>query len=1307
MLRSAFALLLGLTVGSGVAVTVAPSAYATGSAYYVDGASPTCSDLGAGSQAAPFCTITQGAKKAILPGDVVHVAPAAYREQVTVGGSGTTADPISFVADAPGAIVVGTRALGNGLAVWSPTGTAAFSTPYAPPSAPRQVFVDGERLASATSASTTTANTWFYDGTAKVLYLDLGGADPTTGHEIEAGAQTYGFALSSRHDVIVRGFETRRQNIAGVRMLSSSAVLVDQVTAVSGGTNGLLVESSGPGVTLSADEVTRAVSTGIRLAGSNGITVRGSSSHHNGLHGIGLSTTTASDLDGNSVFANTAPGALTANGIDVNTSSPDNVIRNNIAHDNEDSGIQVYSSSHRALVVRNLSYANGDHGFDALSSTGVRFVNNTAHANRRDGISVEGGSTGATVTNNVLVNNGEATNEYDLYVDPPSVAGFSSDYNVLYNDDLTPQAKYNGVVYKKLAAYTAATGQDAHGLMIDPGFIAPAAGDFRLTPGTSAVDSADASTSGFASADGVGNPPVDDPIVPDRGAGTPSYADRGALEQQPPAEADHAPYAAIVLDPPAAAVPPSTPVTADASGSSDADTAGIASYTFDFGDGTVVGPQPGPTATHAFAGPGTYPVQVTVRDSAGASRSATATEVVTLRPLQTYQVAQQDPACLDTGAGTTAQPFCTIGAATKKALAGDTVLVAAGTYREQVTPTARGESANHITLRATGPNVVISGSNDLSSAAWEATGTTAWRVAYAPAAAPTQVWADQARLALASSATTTTSGSWFYDPVAKYLYVDLGGGNPGAGHAIAAGARNFGLLLRNVSWWDVSGFRVVDTNLSGVFLDSTDQVTLAGVDAVRAGAHGVTIDNSARANLSGILATDNLSIGVRFFRSSDSTLADSQTHHNQLHGVSVQQGTNVTVKGVVTHDNLKPGSRVAAGIDVSAGSVGTVVSGNTSYDNDDSGVGVNSASSGTVVRRNLLYGNGDHGVDSSNAQGSVVASNTVVQNATAGINFEGGSTNGTTRDNVTLDNAVGSTRTIGEIRVDESSATGISLNRDLVFQTAAGGPLFEWASQPYAAIAAFRTASAQEPNGLAADPRFRSVATRDWRLTTTSPAIDAAYTGFAAWQQLDLTGAAPVDLPTVNTGNGPDPYADLGALEYTGPVAVLTATPTTGFAPLNVAVDARASTSVGSPITTWLISCGNATTVNASSGTCRYPAAGTYTVTATVTAANGQQDSATRTITVQDTPPTAQLTFSPAKPRPLQAVTLSGAGSTDPDSTPVSAYRFDCGFGFQGNWQTSPTYSCSYLLPGTYTAKLTVRDTAGLTGSTTAKVAVK
>ena len=59
------------------------------------------------------------------------------------------------------------------------------------------------------------------------------------------------------------------------------------------------------------------------------------------------------------------------------------------------------------------------------------------------------------------------------------------------------------------------------------------------------------------------------------------------------------------------------------------ETLAISSYTFNFGDGTIVGPQTSPTANHTYQTPGTYyPVTVTVTDNNNAT--ATATQTVTV-----------------------------------------------------------------------------------------------------------------------------------------------------------------------------------------------------------------------------------------------------------------------------------------------------------------------------------------------------------------------------------------------------------------------------------------------------------------------------------------------------------------------------------------------------------------------------------------------------------------------------------------------------------------------------------------------------
>src|SRR5205807_3888499 len=73
-------------------------------------------------------------------------------------------------------------------------------------------------------------------------------------------------------------------------------------------------------------------------------------------------------------------------------------------------------------------------------------------------------------------------------------------------------------------------------------------------------------------------------------------------------------------------------VTADASLSSDGDSTPIASYKFDFGDGTVVGPQAAAKASHTYTAGGTFNVTVTVVDTGGLASQVGATVQTDLRP---------------------------------------------------------------------------------------------------------------------------------------------------------------------------------------------------------------------------------------------------------------------------------------------------------------------------------------------------------------------------------------------------------------------------------------------------------------------------------------------------------------------------------------------------------------------------------------------------------------------------------------------------------------------------------------------------
>ena len=132
--------------------------------------------------------------------------------------------------------------------------------------------------------------------------------------------------------------------------------------------------------------------------------------------------------------------------------------------------------------------------------------------------------------------------------------------------------------------------------------------------------------------------------------------------------------------------------------------------------------------------------------------------------------------------------------------------------------------------------------------------------------------------------------------------------------------------------------------------------------------------------------------------------------------------------------------RAAPGIDVRSG--GNTLIGNVVHDNEDSGIQIfgsgGNPSPNNLVVNNLCYDNGDHGIDVSSAGSQRIIGNDVYRNATSGINVEGPSGGTTLSNNISVDNAIGSTGTKGNIRVDPASVAGTTLDYDLVYLEHAG-----------------------------------------------------------------------------------------------------------------------------------------------------------------------------------------------------------------------------------------------------------------------------
>ncbi len=359
-----------------------------------------------------------------------------------------------------------------------------------------------------------------------------------------------GFQITSHSFVVVDGFTVSNTDGYGIYAIASNHLTISNNHVTSAGT-----PTSGN---------TRA---GIYVYNTTDSLITGNTSDHNSSHGILLTSGASNNTVSNNVsFGNASEVQRDACGINLVTNSNYNTIIHNTVYANEDTGLNFYSGSHDNVVVGNLTYGNADHGIDNNAAPNQIIVGNTVHGNVTVGINVEGGTSpgsgGAMIKNNIMMDNGlrlaaggqSAGQPGNLRVDAQSLVGTTLDHNLYYLNTGTEQIQWNNTSYASLAAFTAAQPtQEIHGLQSNPLFVAPApiairpnvdqpgglpavnVGDYHLTAGSAAIDSANSDAPNEPTLDIAGNPRVDDPATANTGAGTRTYDDRGAYEYQPPA----------------------------------------------------------------------------------------------------------------------------------------------------------------------------------------------------------------------------------------------------------------------------------------------------------------------------------------------------------------------------------------------------------------------------------------------------------------------------------------------------------------------------------------------------------------------------------------------------------------------------------------------------------------------------------------------------------------------------------------------------------------------------------------------------
>lgn len=642
----------------------------------------------------------------------------------------------------------------------------------------------------------------------------------------------------------------------------------------------------------------------------------------------------------------------------------------------------------------------------------------------------------------------------------------------------------------------------------------------------------------------------------------------------------------------------------------------------------------------------------------------------------TYYVDNTSLLCSNTGNGSLLQPYCTISAAlAARGVAGNTFLVRSGTYAEQVTIPASGTAASPIVLQAWGGPVTVDGADDFSATSkWEFVTGNIWRAA-SVTWSPKQVFADGLRLTATSANTNSLPPFTFKYVSGQGLYVNVGNGNPG-NHGVKVGRRNYAFVLSGKSWITIDGFTATRTE------DRAINVTN--------GSNDVQLVNSvvSFANRYGVYVTD----AVRF------RIANCVVTDNAHHGIMLTTGTSqCVVEGNVSARNAVPGSRQANGLYLYA-STNNVIRNNQWHDNQDTGQHLQSGANDNVSYNNVSWNNGDHGYDHLGATGTFHTNDVAYGNYKDGFSVEGGSTGTRLYNCVSADNGL----TTGEydLWVSNDSKLGFESNDNLFWNSTSQAP-FRYGSGNHTLLSAYAAASGQDSRSLQLDPLFADPLGGNFHPLPGSPLIDNGNSEVANWPANDAEGNPRADDPaTPDTGVGPLPFADRGALEYQVvglvPVARLEATPAVGVAPVAVTLDASASEDGDGSIVSYEFDFGDGVSTAPQAGPIAQHTytAGTYRAIVEV-----QDDAGFRSrdtvVVVANARPVAAMTATPTSGKSPLAVSFNASASTDADGG-IASYHFDFGDGVVVGPQASPAASHVYGT-GTWKARLLVTDNRGAT----------
>lgn len=505
---------------------------AQAASYYVSSSDANRSDTGPGSLSQPWATVAKVNASTYAPGDTIYFKCGdQWRESLTAPSSGSSAGRITFTSYGTGAkpILSGAEVVTG----WSlsPTGTAnTYSAPL--PTATVMVTSDNAFLTKGSGVDTLAVNQ--YRWSAGVLYVNIG-TNPST-HVIEAAQRSNAaYIPAGKNYVTLRGLSLQKTNLANVRVDNCTYPTVqdcdlffsnDSSTFAGGGINadrghyalykGNHVNYSlGDGimswrahdVEISDNYIENVLDGGV-YAGADGIQVGAKTTEPNACYNFKILNNTvirpAANTNKGAIIAEMGNNGIVAGNICVKGAFGIAVSGNNMIVENNyvtgfgvAGGIRVSENSPTDGMKIRYNIVSESPGFAGITLTNdvsggsqprsnFAIYNNVVY-NTYYGISI-GQPFSGSIKNNIVWGR-HSVPRFRLLVSSVIAGGSVAIDNNIYQDIGTePMLNFGGVAYYDLAAWQAASGQDAHSSNANPLWVSPTTGDFHLQTGSPAID---------------------------------------------------------------------------------------------------------------------------------------------------------------------------------------------------------------------------------------------------------------------------------------------------------------------------------------------------------------------------------------------------------------------------------------------------------------------------------------------------------------------------------------------------------------------------------------------------------------------------------------------------------------------------------------------------------------------------------------------------------------------------------------------------------------------------------------------------